>query len=294
MSTDVRQDKTVQQAIRDMFIGSVPERAEDLAALWKDNDLVIRLFPDVHEDGRIIMSGGTYRYIHYNHRVVRSFWIGAFAAWEGYRTVAESPNFPKTDLTRLQELLGAFDAVIQSEQSDAALLPAGIPEPGTLPNRDSDPQGRAVSELCIIAVAWALLHEVRHVQHQREGTSVSMDGDTREAQHREEFSCDEFATRFILEQVQRYSDESGDDPTLVRRKRETAIYFALFAVTLLAKGHWEASNSHPSIQDRFDAVGHLMADDWDKMAQAVACAAFVALRELWPSAPMIAVGDRLA
>lgn len=130
MSTEVRQDKTVQRAICDMFIGSVPERAEDLAALWKDNDLVIRLFPDVHEGGRIIMAGGTYRYIHYNHRVLRSFLIGAFAAWEGYRTVAESPNFPKTDLTRLQELLGAFDAVIQSEQSDAAPLPAGIPEPG--------------------------------------------------------------------------------------------------------------------------------------------------------------------
>ncbi|KKM26184.1 hypothetical protein LCGC14_1587260, partial [marine sediment metagenome] len=30
MPTEVRQDETVQQAIRDLFIGSVPERAEDL------------------------------------------------------------------------------------------------------------------------------------------------------------------------------------------------------------------------------------------------------------------------
>lgn len=294
MSTEVRQDETVQQAIRDLFIGSVPERAKDLAALWEDNDLMIRLFPDVHEDSRIIMAGGAYRYIHYNHRVVRSFWIGAFAAWEGYRTVVKSPDFPKIDLTRLQELVVAFDAVIQSDQSDAAPLPAGIPEPGTLPDTDSDPQGRAASELCIIAVAWALLHEVRHVRHQREGTSASVHGDTREARHREEFSCDEFATRFILEHVQRYSHENGDDPVLVRRKREIAIYFALFAVTLLAKDYWEASNTHPSVQDRIDAVGHLMGDDRDEAAQAVAYAAFVALRELWPSAPMIAVGGRRA
>ncbi|KKK56322.1 hypothetical protein LCGC14_3065680, partial [marine sediment metagenome] len=203
-------------------------------------------------------------------------------------------DFPKINLTRLQELVAAFDSVIQSDQSDAAPLPAGIPEPGTLPDTDSDPQGRAASELCIIAVAWALLHEVRHVRHQREGTSASVHGDTCEARHREEFSCDEFATRFILEHVQRYSEENGDDPALVRRKREMAIYFALFAVTLLAKDHWEASHTHPSVQDRIDAVGHLMGEDRDEVAQAIAYAAFVALRELWPLAPMVAVDGRRA
>lgn len=39
------------------------------------------------------MDAGSYRYIRFNHHVVRSFWIGAFAAWEGYRTVAESKDF---------------------------------------------------------------------------------------------------------------------------------------------------------------------------------------------------------
>ena len=290
MTSAVRQDEIVQQAIRKLFIGSVPERADELSSFWEDLDLVFRLLPDDHEDGRLIMDAGSYRYIRFNHRVVRSFWIGAFAAWEGYRAVAESKDFPKVDLTRFQELIAAFDAAIQNDQSDEAPLPDGVPEPGTLPDKNEDSQGRAASELSIIAVAWALLHEVRHIRHQREGTSASVHGDAQEARHREEFSCDEFATLFILEHVARYSDQSSDDPVLVRRKREMAIYFALFALTLLAKDSWEASDTHPSVQDRIDAVCRLMVDGGDELAEAIAHTAFATLRTLWSSAPMTKLG----
>lgn len=294
MTNAVRQDEIVQQAIRNLFIGSVPERADELSSLWEDLDLVFRLIPDDHEDGRLIMDAGSYRYIRFNHRVVRSFWIGAFAAWEGYRAVAESKDFPTVDLTRFQELIAAFDAALQNDQSDEAPLPDGVPEPGTLLDKNEDPQGRATSELSIIAVAWALLHEVRHIRHQREATSASVHGDTQEAQHGEEFSCDEFATRFILEHAQRYSDENNDDLVLVRRKRETAIYFALFTLTLLAKNSWSASDTHPSVQDRIDAVCGLMGNDRDELAEAIAHTAFATLRTLWPSAPMIVVGEHSA
>ncbi len=292
MTGEVRQDEMVQQAIRNLFVGSVPERDDELSSLWGHLDLVFRFLPDDHEDGRLIMDAGSYRYIRFNHRVVRSFWIGAFAAWEGSRAVAESKDFPAVDLTRFQELVAAFETAIQNDQSDETPLPAGVPEPGTLPDKDRDPQGRAASELSIIAVAWALLHEVRHIRHQREGTSASVHGDTREARQHEEFSCDEFATRFILEHVQRYSDESGYDPVLVRRKREMSIYFALFALTLLAKDSWAASDTHPSVQDRIDAVCGLMGNDRDELAEAIAHTAFATLRTLWPSAPMIVVGER--
>lgn len=294
MTGEVRQDGIVQQAIRALFLGSVPERAEELSSLWGQLAPVFQFLPDVHQDEQIVMDAGLYRYVRFNHRVVRSFWIGAFAAWEGYRAVADSKDFPKVDLTRLNELVSAFESAIENSQSDETPLPTGVTEPGTLPDKDSDTQGRAAAELSIIAVGWALLHELRHIQHQQEGTSASIFGDTREARHREEFSCDEFATRFILENMQRYSDESGDHPVLVRRKREMAVYFALFALTLLAKDSWEASDTHPSVQDRINAVCQLMGNERDETAQAVAYAAFVTLRELWPSAPMIMVGERSA
>lgn len=168
MTGEGRQDEIVQQAIRNLFLGSVPERAEELTSLWGQLDPVFQLVPDVHEDERIIMDAGAFRYVRFNHRVVRFFWIGAFTAWEGYRAVAESEDFPAVDLTRFQELVAAFETTIQNDLSDEASLPVGVPEPGTLSDKESDPQGRAAAELSIIAVGWALLHEVRHIRHQRE------------------------------------------------------------------------------------------------------------------------------
>ena len=288
MAGERQENEGVENAIRDLFLGSVPERAKELSSFWSELDLVFLLLSDDHQDGRLIMDAGSYRYIRFNHRVLRSFWIASFAAWEGFRAAAESSEFHNVDLTRLQELVAAFKSVVQNDLSDEVPLPVGIPEPGTLPDENVDPQARAASELAIIAVAWALLHEVRHIRHQHEGTSASELGNTQEARHCEEFSCDEFATRFILEHVERYSNESGDDLVLVRRKREMAIYFALFAMTLLSEDCWATSETHPSVQARIDSVCNVIGDDRDEMAHANAYAAFLTLRELWPAAPMIA------
>jgi hypothetical protein len=153
MTGEVQQDKIAQQGIRTLFLGSVPERTADLSSLWGQLAPVFQFLPDVHQDERIIFDAGLYRYVRFNHRVVRSFWIGAFAAWEGYRAVAVSEDFPKVDLTRLRELVAAFEAAIENDRSDETPLPTGVAEPGTLPDKDSDPQGRAAAELSIIAVS---------------------------------------------------------------------------------------------------------------------------------------------
>lgn len=290
MTIDVRQDDEIQEAIRNLFIGSVPERRNELSDYWKKLELVFQLLPDVHEDGRIIMDAGCYRYLRFNHRVLRAFWIGAFAAWEGYRAVYESKDIWAVglDLARFQELIASFSKTIENYESENEPLPQGIPEPGALPDKTSDPQGRVASELVIIALGWALLHEVRHIKHQHDGTSASVDDNKPECARREEFSSDEFATTFILECIQRYADDSGYDVKLVRRKREMAIYFALFTLTLLAKDRWGESDTHPSVQARIDAVCDLMGEERDEVAEAIAYTAFVTLRTLWPSAPMIA------
>jgi hypothetical protein len=287
MTEIIRQDDEVQEAIRRLFVGSVPERSEELSEHRKNLDLVFQLLPDIHVDGRIIMDAGSYRYVRFNHRVVRSFWIGAFAAWEGYRAVAESEDIYAVDLTRFKELISAFELNIQNAQSDEAPLPFGVPEPGILPDRTIDPQGRAAAELAIIALGWALLHEVRHIQHQREGTSASNHGNQPEYARREELSCDEFATQFIVAQMPYYSSQSGDSEPLVRRKREMAIYFALFTLVLLAKDKWQESNSHPAVQHRIDCVCRLIGGDRDELAEAIAYTAFASLKTLWPAAPIL-------
>ncbi|WP_224741848.1 phage exclusion protein Lit family protein [Bradyrhizobium sp. 2S1] len=96
-------------------------------------------------------------------------------------------------------------------------LPAGVAEPGSYADAGTEPQSRAAGELATIAVAWALLHEVRHIRHQREGTGAAPYGSDATEKHREEFSCDEFATAFLLEQIEQETKQPAE---LVRQKRQ--------------------------------------------------------------------------
>ncbi|WP_369721320.1 phage exclusion protein Lit family protein [Bradyrhizobium sp. LLZ17] len=280
---EVRDDHSLQTAVRDLFIGSAPERESDLVGMWKELDLIFQLTPDMHEGDRIIMDAGAYRYIRFNHRVLRAFWIGGYAAWEGYRTVAESPSLQALDLTRFRELVSAYESCLASTEADLEALPVGVAEPGQYPDANIDPQGRAASELATIAVAWALLHELRHIRHQREGTGADPHSEDKSAKHAEELSCDAFATTFLLEQIDLYA--TGQSADLVRQKRQLGIYFGLFAVTLLAKDKWGESKTHPAVQVRIDAVRTLMADQKSDIAAAMAHFAFAVLGIVWPGAP---------
>lgn len=286
MNQEIIEDSQIQEAIQNMFSGSVPERENELSELLKDLQIVFQMLPDKHKDGRIIMDAGLYRFVRFNHRVVRSFWIGAFAAWEGYRAIAESDDISAVDRGRFKELVASFEATIANQNADDDPLPQGRPEPGSLPDKTHDPQGRAVAELAIIALGWTFLHEIHHIRHQREGTGAGTFG-LPECNRKEEFSCDEFATKFVLENMKKYSDVSGDDVSLVRRKRELAIYIALFSLTLLSKDNWEESDSHPAVQERINAVCEIMGHNRDETAEAIAHDAFATLREIWPSAPMV-------
>uniref|UniRef100_A0A973W6R2 Uncharacterized protein n=1 Tax=Bradyrhizobium septentrionale TaxID=1404411 RepID=A0A973W6R2_9BRAD len=113
-------------------------------------------------------------------------------------------------------MIAAFEKTISSDQPELEALPAGVAEPGSYADAGTEPQSRAAGELATIAVAWALLHEVRHIRHQREGTGAAPYGSDATEKHREEFSCDEFATAFLLEQI-----EQETKPTRGAGKAET-------------------------------------------------------------------------
>ncbi|WP_187829423.1 phage exclusion protein Lit family protein [Labrys sp. KNU-23] len=284
MIESVRDDDMVQEAVRRLFLGSAPERSHDLKLMWEELAPVFQLTPDEHQGERIIFDAGLFRYVRFNHRVLRAFWIAGYAAWEGYRLIAESPDLEQLDNSRFAELVKAFEQVIENVDPSEVPLPAGVAEPGRYPDLKNDPQGRAASELATIAVAWALLHELRHIRHQREGTGADPFGDS-EPKHREEFSCDEFATTFLLERADECAAAEQVNVEHIRRKRQLGIYFGLFAVALLAKDKWRASESHPSVQARIDAVRTLMEPTKSDLAAAMAHAAFAILGQLWPGAP---------
>jgi hypothetical protein len=280
-----RDDDAVQTAVRNLFIGSAPERRADLAAIWQELEPKFQIAPDLCGGDRIIMDAGAYRYVRFNNRVLRAFWIAAYAAWEGYRTVAEAPALDDLDLGRFNNLVSPFESVIASNEPNLEPLPSGVAEPGHYPPKNLDPQGRATAELATIAVAWALLHEVRHIRHQREGTGANPRGDDAVAKHQEEFSCDEFATTFLLESIDTYTQQTGEAAALVQQKRQLGIYFGLFALTMLAKDKWRASATHPDVQTRIDRVRARMSTEKSELAAAMAHAAFAVLGMVWRGAP---------
>jgi hypothetical protein len=283
----VGDDHSVQAAVRNLFLDSAPEREADLAAMWQELQPKFQIAPDLHEGNRLIMDAGAYRYVRFNHRVLRAFWIAAFAAWEGYRAVAEATSLEVVDLTRFKELLAAFETTIVGDDPHLEPLPLGIPEPGDYPDKHVDPQGRAAAELATIAAAWALLHELRHIRHQREGTGADPLGDNTAAKHQEEISCDEFGTTFLLEGTEVYAQQAKVSVGLVRQKHQLGIYFGLFALAMLTKDNWRASESHPSAQTRINAVRDLMTAQRSDMAAAIAHVAFAVLASVWPGTPTL-------
>lgn len=285
MTDETRADEEIQTSVRNLLLGGVPERKNDLEQMWIELDPVFKLTPDTHQGERVIMDAGLYRYVRFNHRILRAFWIAGYAAWEGYRAVAESASLDTIDMKHFHTLLAAFETTISSAEPDLEALPPGVAEPGSYVDSATDPQNRAAAELATIAAAWALLHEIRHIRHQREGTGADPYSDDRDAKHKEELSCDEFATVFLLEKINQYAEDSAQPADRIRQKRQLGIYFGLFAVTLLAKGKWGDSDTHPSVQRRLNAVKVLMEPQKSDLAAGIAHLAFATLQQVHRDAP---------
>jgi hypothetical protein len=282
--TDMRNDDMVQGAAMTLFLGCAPERQSDLKTLWQNLDPEFQVHDDNHPDGRFIFDAGCYRYVRFNPRVMRLFWLGAYIAWEGFCATPMQRGVA-ADLSRFRNMLDVFLTILEAGDPERIALPAGVPEPGAFPGVQADPQGQAAAELATIATGWSLLHEVRHLKHQQDGTSSDPDVDDPAVVRAEEASCDEFATTFLMDQVSAYSAQSGDDLFKVRQKRQLGVFMALFTVALLTKDNWETTDSHPSIADRLGAAKALFGSDRQQGADHVAELAFQALGHVWPGAP---------
>ena len=291
MKNAPRNDEVIQTAARNLFEGAAPERLDELKSLWDKYHPRFNVLPDAGEEGDFIFDAGTYRDVRFNHRVMRAFWVSSFAAWEAYSTLAISIQCGVVaDFNRLNALVKCVEEILESDIPESVIFPEGIPEPGTLVDASSETETRAAGELAILAVGWALLHEVKHIQHQQDGSSAPLDAKPEDC-HSEEHSCDSFATSFLLDTVDIYAEEHNVRPALVRQKRQSGIYFALFAMTLMSRNKWEQSDSHPALQERIDRVAKACRGEGSDVAAAIAHLAFLSLRQLWPNVPgLFAIG----
>lgn len=274
----------VQLAARKLFKGVAPERQEELKELWSTYQPRFNILTDAGPEPRFVMGAGLYREVIFNHRALRAFWLAAFIAWEGYLQVFEVATDGSASFERFDNMVKTFFLILKEDDPLSVDLPPGVSEPGNYPDAGKYPQERVAAELATFATGWALLHEIRHLIHQQDGTGAGQD-DAAEKHHEEELSCDEYATAFILDGVIEYANQEDVNADSVRLKRELGIYFAMFAMTLISAGKWSSSNSHPEMQARIDAVTKSMGGSGTRVSDAIAHSVFVGLWRSWPDAP---------
>ncbi|WP_458237612.1 phage exclusion protein Lit family protein [Pseudomonas sp. P5_A2_2] len=286
--SDARSDQQIQEAVRQQFLGVAPEHADELEKLWVDYQLQFSLLAD---GDRVEMEGGLYRHVRFNHRALRIMWISAFAAWEAYACASEATLGGRMrDTRRLKELVDLAFAVRDASDPESISL-GDLPPPGNFPDLQY-PHLRAPAELAMFVSGWAMLHEIQHCICQQDGTS-STDGDI-ESKHAEELRCDAYATRFVMDGVSAYTNGSGEEGSLVKRKRATGIYFATFALALLSHGAWAESESHPSIETRIEAIRQQVSGDVLDEPLLIAALAFVSLGDVLEGAPALLFGSTVS
>ena len=268
-----------------LFLGVAPEREEELQKLLNQYSVVAHVVADDADGNLPVMDAGAYVIVRFNHRILRAIWLLSFSAWEGYiATHVEAQPLDATEaLRRFKSTLDTAMQVCAAENPDSIPFPKGIPQPGILEDHQPDSYARVAAEIAIFAAGWALLHETRHLMHQQEGTSGV---GTAEERHKEELSCDEFATRFLLEKVDEYAVSHGESKELVTMKRQIGIHFAMYALAVIGRDNWGESSTHPAIQSRIDQALSIMEEEgFSKGAAIIACASFAALRREFPNAP---------
>ena len=280
-----RNDQEVQNAVKANFIGIVPERKHDLDTLFNRYRPNFNILEDSGSGGNFVMDAGAYRLIRFNHRAMRAFWLASFIAWEGYNSVHNGiVKGSEPDLNRFKKMIDCFTEILTVDNPSMVTLPEGVPQPGKYVDRHRQPETQATAEIATIALGWALLHEMHHLKHQQEGTAAPQEAPP-EDRHAEELSCDEFATRFILERVNEYAELKHQSAAMIAQKREIGIYFAAFAMTLICKNNWYQTDTHPALQVRIDAIMQQMDHSRPGISDAIAYAANAALRCIWPNSP---------
>jgi hypothetical protein len=278
-------DNEVTEHLRALFLGVVPERSQELASYWEQYGPVVKVVADDEQGDAPVMEAGAYRYLHFNHRMLRVIWLLSFSAWEGYvmiHNVATTGDLGDAE-ERFKESLQAAIAVSKARDPLGVKLPDGIPEPGPTEKLPFGSSARAAGEIATFATGWAFLHEVKHLMHQQEGTSG---GDDPAACRAEELSCDEFATRFLLERVGTYASADHVSEEKVRYKRQLGIYYALYAIAVIGREKWGETATHPAVQDRVNQALDLMsATGFSKGAAVMASASFMALQTAFKNVP---------
>jgi Peptidase U49 len=254
--------------IENLILGAAPESDARLHEIWQKHNPEFVIVPD--SPGITLKARDSEKRIIYDHKTLRIFSLLGHAAWRVF--VCHCPHVLLSNWTGTPinaemmwndaEYPGAHDAFEEFLDAAQNAVKAGSADsinwPGNLCDVAADPltlnrEQRAIRDLTLMAIAYAFLHEIRHVMFRHPEENKIDDA-------AEELACDTFARDFLLGHASDYVARSGEPINMVMAKRASAISLGAFAVyELTAPEHRRGSSTYPPFADRFDALIALTA-----------------------------------
>jgi hypothetical protein len=251
-------DRTI---VLNLLRGAVPERADDISRLWCKYGHAVEVAPSAKS---VTMNADAAR-IQFDTKTIDFFWLLGFSAWRAIEVyapalvVATSSGIPldqalSIDAERDQyeldykQRIGAAQSLIAAEQTADIVWPADVPEPTD--NRDSlgNVQHMATFDLVALALAFALLHEFKHVMFCTDKSAPT-------TLPEEEIACDTCARDFMTSGLAEYAKEQGHEFAQVQQKRAMGIALAAVIIHAMTPthAHW-GNRQYPPIAERLTAM----------------------------------------
>ncbi len=203
-------DRTI---VLHLLRGAVPERADEISGLWSQYGHGVEVAPSTKG---VTMKADDKR-IQFDTKTIDFFWLLGFSAWRAIEVyspallVATWTGMPLDQALKIDAERGQYEfdykqrvstaqSLIAAEQTAQISWPADIPEPTA--DRDSlgDVQHKTMFDLVAFALAFALLHEFRHVMYCADKSAPS-------TLPEEEIGLDNWAREFMTSGLAAYAKE---------------------------------------------------------------------------------------
>ncbi|GGA51852.1 hypothetical protein GCM10011385_01460 [Nitratireductor aestuarii] len=261
----VPSDRTI---VLHLLRGAVPERADDLSRLWREHGHEVEIAPSAHGS----TMNATSKRIKFDTKTIDFFWLLGFSAWRAIEVYAPALTLATATGITLEAALnidnerGQFEQDYKHRISSAKSLlnaaatfeiewPEDIPQPTADRESLSNGQDKAVFDLVALALAFALLHEFKHVQARAVEAAEQTPEDDRQAAAEEEMACDTWARNFMTTGIDAYAQSHDHTYGQVEQKRAMGIALAAVIIHAMTPlhAHW-GSDDYPPIGDRLEAM----------------------------------------
>ncbi len=268
-----------------LFQMVAPERSAELADLLSKYTPAFFLASD---QPRFILSANPFGFVQYSNRTLLQVWLLAWVMWKetycwstsiwimaqsgGPFLLDQLDMIPdqKQSYTDADTLHSDAMAFVNSDPMDWTSWPTRIPKP--LEIAQSGKEDWLIKDLAHHAIAFFLLHEVRHIILHKDASAFATPVE-------EEFECDRWATEYLLAQSAVYATTASEDPVMVKSKRAMGVALGMAVIAHIQDlGVWEPGGEHPSIAQRMAKLATVVDLPGNDFLWNVACSFLLASR----------------